>query len=141
MASKHKSTPSQNHLRSEASSCSSPSDPTPSHVRFCDEKATSDFLENFSRAFIQNAKVIMLDFFNTDLPTVIHSKGWESLCGVSVTCPFVIIQEFDSIMQGFDYSIPQFSTRVRGICIVATPKIVSEVLHIPRVAHLDYLRC
>ena len=118
MASKHKSTPSQNHLRSEASSSSSPSDPTPSHVRFCDEKATSDFLENFSRAFIQNAKVIMLDFFNTDLPTVIHSKGWESFCGILVTCPFVIIQEFYSNMHRFDYSIPLFVTHVRGIRIV-----------------------
>ena len=41
-------------------------------------------------------------------------------------------------MHGFDYSIPQFSTRVRGIRIVVTPDIVSEVLHMPRVAHLDY---
>ena len=141
MASKHKSTPSQNHLRSEASSCSSPSDPTPFHVRFCDEKATSDFLENFSRAFIQNAKVIMLDFFNTDLPTVIHSKGWESLCGILVTCPFVIIQDFYSNMHGFDYSIPQFVTCVRGIRIVVTPDPISEVLHAPRVAHPDYPGC
>ena len=41
-------------------------------------------------------------------------------------------------MHGFDYSIPQFTTRIRGIRIVVTLDIVSEVLHVPRVAHLDY---
>ena len=41
-------------------------------------------------------------------------------------------------MHGFDYSIPQFSNRVQGIRMVVTPKIVSEVLHVPRVAHLGY---
>ena len=48
------------------------------------------------------------------------------------------IQEFYSNMHGFDYSIPQFSTRSQGICMVVTLKIVSEVLHVPRVAYLDY---
>ena len=46
-APKRKSTPSRNLLHSGASS-SSLSDPSPSHVRFCDEKAKSDFSENFS---------------------------------------------------------------------------------------------
>ena len=41
-------------------------------------------------------------------------------------------------MHGFDYSIPHFVTRVRGTRIVVTPNIVSEVLHVPRVAHSDY---
>ena len=49
MAPKRKSIPSQNPLHSRASSSSSPSDPTPSHVRFRDDKAKSNFLENFSR--------------------------------------------------------------------------------------------
>ena len=44
-------------------------------------------------------------------------------------------------MHGFDYSIPQFVTRVRGIHTVVTPDIVSEVLHVPKVAHPDYLDC
>ena len=48
MAPKRKSTPFLNPLSFGASS-SSPSDPTPSHVWFRDEKAKSDFLENFSR--------------------------------------------------------------------------------------------
>ena len=45
MAPKRKSTLSQNPLRSGASSSF---DPTPSHVRFHDEKARKDFSENFS---------------------------------------------------------------------------------------------
>ena len=41
-------------------------------------------------------------------------------------------------MHGFDYSIPQFVTHVQGIHMVVTQNIVSEVLHVPRVAHPDY---
>ena len=42
-------------------------------------------------------------------------------------------------MHGFDYSIPHFVTCVRGTRIVVTLNIVFEVLHVPRVAHPDYL--
>ena len=92
MTPKRKSTPSRNPLRSGASSSSSPSDPTPSHFRFCDEKAKSDFLENFSQRGIHlERQVILSDFSDTDLTTVIHSRGWESLCGIPVTCPSMII--------------------------------------------------
>ena len=38
-------------------------------------------------------------------------------------------------MHEFDYSIPQFVTRIRGIRMVVTSDIVSEVLHVPKVAH------
>ena len=51
MAPKRKSTPSQNLLRSGASS----SDPTPSHVRFRDKKANG-LLTFHDAAFIRNAK-------------------------------------------------------------------------------------
>ena len=51
----------------------------------------------------------------------------------------MIIHEFYSNMHGFDYSIPQFVTRVWGIRMVVTLGIVSEVLHVSRVAHPDYL--
>ena len=44
-------------------------------------------------------------------------------------------------MHGFDYSKPQFVTRIRGICMVVTPDIVSEVLHVPTVSHPDYPSC
>ena len=141
MAPKWKSTPSQNPFRSEASS-SSLADSTPSSIQFHNDKAWKDFLEKFSwRGIHLKCQVILSDFSNTDLPTIIYSRGWESLCGIPVTCPFVIIQEFYSNMHRFDTSIPQFVTRVRGMCIVVTPNIISEVLHVPRVAHPDYPGC
>ena len=139
MAPKRKSTLSRNLLRSRASSFS---DPTPSHLRFRDENARKDFSKKFSRRGVHlECRVILVDFADTDLPTVIHSRGWESLCDVSVTCPFVLIQEFYSNMHGLDTSVPLFHTRVQGMRIVVTPDIVSEVLHVPRVEHPNYLSC
>ena len=44
-------------------------------------------------------------------------------------------------MHGFDTSIPQFAMRIRGTRIVVTPNIVSEILHVMRVSHPDYLSC
>ena len=113
MTPKCKFIPSRNPFHSETSSSSSPSDPTPSHVRFHDEKAKSDFFKNFSRrGILLECQVVLSDFSNTNLPTVIYSKGWESLCGASITCPSMIIQEFYSNMHGFDYYMPQFVTHV-----------------------------
>ena len=86
-------------------------------------------------------QVVLSDFSDTNLPTVIYSRGWESLCGAPVMCLSMIIQEFYSNMHGFDYSIPQFVTCVQGIRMVVTPSIVSEVLHVLKVAHPDYLGC
>ena len=57
MAPKHKSTQSQNPLRFGASSSSSPSDSTPSHVRFRDDKAHKDFRRtSHDEAIIWNNK-------------------------------------------------------------------------------------
>ena len=138
MAPKWKFALSRNPFRSGASSFNS----TPSHVRFRDEKAKSDFSEKFSRRGIHlEHQVILSDFFNTDIPTVIYSRGWESLYGIPVTCHSVIIQEFYSNMHGFDYLVPHFITLVQGTRIVVTLDIVSEVLHVLRVAHPDYLVC
>ena len=89
IAPKRKSTPSRNPLRFGISSSS---DPTPSHLRFRDDDAHKAFLEKFSRHDIHSERqVILVDFADTDLPDVIHSRGWESLCDVSVTCPLVHI--------------------------------------------------
>ena len=89
MAPRRKFTPSQNPLHSEASTSS---DPTPSHIRFRDEDARKAFSKNFSRQGIHSEhRIILADFTDTDLPDVIHSQGWESLCDVSVTCPPVLI--------------------------------------------------
>ena len=53
----------------------------------------------------------------------------------------MIIQEFYSNMHRFDTSVPHFITCVRGTRIVVTPDIVSEVLHVPRVAYANYPGC
>ena len=91
-------------------------------------------------AFIRNAK----SFYRTfpiDLSTIIYNQGWESLCGILATCPSVIIHEFYSNMHEFDTLAPHFVTRVRGTCIVITLNLISKVLHVLRIAHLDYLGC
>ena len=44
-------------------------------------------------------------------------------------------------MHEFDTSVPHFVTRIQGTHIVVTPNIESMVLHVPRVAHPDYLSC
>ena len=128
MAPKRKSTPSQNPFHSRTSS----SNLTPTLVQFRDGKAHQDFLENFSKRDIHSEHhVVLSDFFDTALPIVIHSRGWESLCEIPMKCPTVIIQEFYSNMHGFDTSIPQCATQIRGTRIVVTPEIVFEILHIP----------
>ena len=110
MKPKRKSTPARNPLRFDASSSS---DPSPSNVRFRDNDAFKAFSENFSRRGIHSERqVILSDFANTDLPSVIHSRGWESLCDVLVTCLLVLIQEFYSNMHGIDRSVPLFFTRI-----------------------------
>ena len=83
----------------------------------------------------------MADFTDTDLPDVIHSRGWESLCDVPVTCPSVLIQEFYSNMHGFDFLVPHFFTHVQGTRIAVTPQLVANVLHVPRVEFPNYPGC
>ena len=74
MAPKRMSASSQTPLCSRASSSSS--DPTPSHIQFCDEDARKDFMKNFSqRGAHSERRVILADFANNDLPNVIHSRG------------------------------------------------------------------
>ena len=53
----------------------------------------------------------------------------------------MIIQEFYSNMPGIDTLVPHFFFRVRGTRIVVTPEIVSDVLHVPRIAHPIYPGC
>ena len=81
------------------------------------------------------------DFADTDLPSIIHSRGWESLCDVPVTCPIVLIQEFYSNMHGIDHSVPLFFTRVWGTHILVTPQLVTDVVWVPRIEFPDYLSC
>ena len=76
MASKCKSASSWDLLRFGASS----SNLNPSHNRFRDEKTKLDFSKNFSENFSWRGihlecQVILLDFSDTDLPTIIYSRG------------------------------------------------------------------
>ena len=104
MAPKRKTTPSWNPLRSGASSF----DSNPLHVKFRDEKSRQDFSENFSKRGVHSKRrMILSDFSYTDLSTVIHRRGWESLCEIPVSYPTVIIQEFYSNMHDFDSSAPR----------------------------------
>ena len=139
MAPKRKSTPAWNPFRSDASSSF---DPFPSIVQFRDDEAFKAFSENFSRRGIHlERQVILSDFADTNLPSVIQSKGWESLCDVPVTCPFVLIQEFYSNMHGIDHSVSLFFTRIRGTCIPVTSQLVADMLHVPRIEFPDYPSC
>ena len=139
MGLKRKSTPSQNPLRFGASFSS---DPTPSSIQFHDENARNDLSENFCRRGIHSeCHAILSDFSDTNLPIVIHDRGWESFCDILVTYPFVIIQDFYSNIHRIDTLVPHFFSHVRGMRIVVTLEIVSKVLHIPKVAHPDYPGC
>ena len=139
MASKRKSTPARNPLYFDASSSS---DPTLSHIQFRDDDAFKAFSENFSRQGIHSERqVILMDFADTDLPSVIHSRGWESLCDVPVTCSLVFIQKFYSNMHRIDRSVPLFFTCVRSTRIPITPQLVADVLRVPRIEFPDYPSC
>ena len=83
-------------------------------------------------AFIQNARSSFWIFLIMTYPLSFT---------VGVRSPFVIIHEFYSNMHGFDYSIPRLFTSVQGIRIVVTLELISNVLHVPRVSHLDYPGC
>ena len=89
MAPKRKSTLARNPLHSGAYSSS---DYAPFSLRFRDDDAHKAFSENFSRRGVYSERqVILADFTDIDLPSVIHSREWESLCDVPVTLPFVLI--------------------------------------------------
>lgn len=134
----HKSTPAQNPLHGFGSSSSIP--PIPFHIRFSDEKAKTEFFENFqARGVHPKCQVILSDFFDTMLPYVIQTRGWESLYEKPVRCLIMFIQEFYSIIHDIDTSVPQFVSTFRGTLIVVTLDLTSEVLNLPRVAHPDYL--
>ena len=87
------------------------------------------------------AKSFYWVFFDTNLPTIIYSRGWESLCGPLVTCHSMIIHEFYFNMHGFDYSVPHFITRIRDTHMVVTPDLISKVLHVLRVEFAKYPSC
>ena len=50
----------------------------------------------------------------------------------------MFILEFYSNIHDINTSVPQFATTFRSTRIVVTLDLISEVLHVPRVAHLNY---
>ena len=82
-----------------------------------------------------------MDFVDTPLPAVIQTRGWESLLERLLRYPIVFIQEFYSNIHGIDTYVPQFATTFRGTHIIVTSDLISEVLHVLRVAHPDYPNC
>ena len=136
IALKRKSTPTRNPLHSDASSSSISA---PLSLWFHDDDAHKAFSKNFSiRGVHSECQVILADFADTDLPIIIHSRKWESLCNVPVTCPLVLIQEFYSNMHGIDCSVPLFFTRVQGTHILVTPQLVADVFRVPKIEFPDY---
>ena len=139
MALECKSTPARNPLHFGAFSLSNP---TLSHIWFRDDDAFKAFSEKFSRRGIHSkCQVILTDFADTDLSSVIHSRGWESLCDVPVTCPLMLIQEFYSNIHKIDWSVPLFFTHVRGTRIPITLQLVTDVLRVPMIEFPDYPSC
>ena len=139
MAPKRKSTLTWNPLRFVAFSSS---DPSPSNVRFQDDDAFKEFSENFSRWGIHSERqVILSDFIDTNLPSVIHSRGWESQCDVPVTCLLMLIQDFYSNMHRIDHPVPLFFICIRGTRIPVTLQLVADVLRVPRIEFPDYPGC
>ena len=53
----------------------------------------------------------------------------------------MFIQEFYSNMHANDTFVPQFATTFRDTRILVTPGLISKVLHVPKVAHPNYLSC
>ena len=99
-------------------------------------------MENFSQQGIHSkCRVILGHFADTNLPTLIHNREWESLCDEPVTCPLMLIQEFYSNMHRIDHSIPHFVTRVRGISIPVTPQLITDVLRVPMIEFPNYPSC
>ena len=87
--------------------------------------------------FIWNAKSLCL-IFQTHLFPVRLALGFGNLYKKPLRCPSVFIQKFYFNIHAIDTSIPQFTMVFRGTCIIVTPKLISEVLRVPRVAHLNY---
>ena len=118
MAPKRKSIPAQNPLHSDVSTSF---DHAPLSLRFSNDDAHKAFTKNFSQRGIHSKRQVILGHFaDIDLPAVIHSQEWESLCDELVTYPLMLIQEFYSNMHRIDHSIPHFVTWVQGISIPVT---------------------
>ena len=74
------------------SSASSSSDHASLSLHFHNDDAHKTFTKKISwRGIHSKRQVILGHFANTDLPTIIHSQEWESLCDKLITCPLMLI--------------------------------------------------
>ena len=97
------------------------------------------FDENFFGQVIHSERqVILSNFSNMPLPSAFKSRGWVYLCEKPTRCPSVFIQELYSNIHAINISTPQFTIFFQGKCIVVNSKLISKVLHVPKVAHPDY---
>ena len=71
---------------------------------------------------------------NIAVPETFQSCGLEFLCEQLTTCPLVYVQDFYSNIYIVNTFVPMFTTSVQGTCIFVTPKLISELVHVPRVA-------
>ena len=53
----------------------------------------------------------------------------------------MFIQKFYSNIHDVNTTVPKFVTTFKDTHIVVTSNLISEVLHVPKVAHPDYLSC
>ena len=100
-----------------------------------------DFVFFQKRGVPMERHIVLSNFSDTPLPGVIWTQGWDSLMEELLRCPIIFIQEFYSNIHGIDTLVPRFATTFRGTHIVVTPDLISEVLHVSTVAHLDYSSC
>jgi len=129
MTPKRKSASSRNPLHFGASSSS---DLTPSSIWFRDKDARKDFSENaesfwrtsltltYSMSFTVGVGSHCVTFWSHILPC--WSRSFTPTC-------------MNSILQYLSF------IRVRGMRIVVTLELVSDVLYVPRVEHPDYPEC
>ena len=80
---------------------------SPFHIQFRDEKANTNFFENFQAHGIHpECQVILSDFANIPLPEVIRTRDWKSLLEKPMRCPVMFIQEFYSNIHDINTDVP-----------------------------------
>lgn len=121
------------------SHASSSSTPIIDSLQFNDTNYWKAFKENFTlHQPHAKRRIILSKLSNTTVPKTFQSCGLEFLCERLTTCPMVYVQEFYSNIYIVSTSIPMFTTSVQGTCISVTPKLISELVHVPWVVESNH---
>ena len=91
-----------------------------------------------TKQFIWNTKLFYLIFWIHLYSVRLALKVGNLFPKKHSRCPHVFIQEFYSKIHAISISIPQFTTIFWGTRIVVTPNLITNVLHVPKVACSDY---